>query len=41
MSDWIIAPCMTTVPESMDAYLKMIADGWGGVGVSSGLVVGV
>lgn len=27
-SDWMIAPCMTTVPGPMDAYLEIIADGW-------------
>lgn len=35
-SDWIIAPCMTTVPEPMDAYLEIIADGWTAVVYTNG-----
>lgn len=40
-SDWIIAPCMTTVPGPMDAYLEIIADGWTAVAYTSGYLFAI
>lgn len=40
-SDWMMVPCMTTVPGPMDAYLEIIADGWTAVAYTSGYLFAI